>query len=58
MPRVSPETIIEEVIDELAMGVLGQSVDDFRIERVAPSVLLLDYGTLGRFRLEVTEQHD
>lgn len=56
MPHVSPEAIIEEVVDELALGDLGQSVDGFRIERVGPGTLMLDYGDAGRFRLEVTAQ--
>ncbi|MGO4600304.1 hypothetical protein [Terrabacter sp. 2YAF2] len=56
MSNVSPEAIIEEIIDELALGDLGQAVDAFRMERVGPGTVLLDYGEAGRFRLHVTRQ--
>jgi hypothetical protein len=49
---LTPDDIIEEFIDELAMGELGQRVA-FDLSRTGPGVWLLDYGDLGRFRLTV-----
>jgi hypothetical protein len=51
---LTPADIIEAIVDELAMGELGERFDAFRIERSAPGTLLLDYGDAGRFRLDVT----
>lgn len=50
---LTPDDIIEEIIDELAMGELGESVEAFEFSRTGPGSLLLDYGALGRFRLSV-----
>jgi hypothetical protein len=55
---LTPEDIIEALVDELAMGDLAERSDAFRIDRAAPGTLLLDYGQDGRFRLDVTEVSD
>lgn len=52
---LTPADIIEAIIDELAMGELGEQFDTFRIDRVGDGSLLLDYGAAGRFNLDVTE---
>jgi hypothetical protein len=52
---LTPADIIEALVDELAMGELGERFAEFRIERAAPGELLLDYGDGGRFRLHVAE---
>jgi hypothetical protein len=52
---LTPDDIIEALIDELAMGDLGQSVDSFTFTRTGLGSLTLDYGELGRFRLSVVE---
>jgi len=52
-PGLTPGDIIEAIIDELAMGELGQSVDAIVIDRTGPGSLHVDYGEAGRFRLEV-----
>lgn len=52
---LTPADIIEAIVDELAVGELGERFDAFRIDRTAPGTLLLDYGDAGRFRLDVTE---
>lgn len=50
---IEPSDIIEQVIDELAMGELGQSIDGFKFSRIGPGELLLDYGAAGLFVLEI-----
>jgi hypothetical protein len=55
---VSPEDIIEAVLDPLAMGDLGERVEAFRFERLSPGSLLLDFGAAGRFRLDVVQVHE
>jgi len=50
---LTPDDIIEELIDELAMGELGESVEAVEFTWAGPGSLLLDYGDLGRFRLSV-----
>jgi hypothetical protein len=55
---LSAEDIIEAVIDPVAMGDLGESVDAFRFERLSPGSLLLDFGEEGRFRLDVIQIDD
>ncbi len=47
------QAIIEEIIDPLAMGDLGESVDAFPVTRLDEGTLLLDYGKRGRFILAV-----
>ncbi|MGN6780049.1 MAG: hypothetical protein ACTHJH_00950 [Marmoricola sp.] len=54
--RLTPNDIIEAIIDELAMGELGESVEAFALKRVGPGDLMLDYGELGKFRLIVSEE--
>jgi len=54
---LSVKDIIEAVIDPLAMGDLGESVDAFRFERLSPGSVLLDFGE-GRFRLDVVQIDD
>ena len=56
--RLSPSDIIEEIVDELAMGSLGEAVPAFELRRTAPGTLFLDYGDAGRFVLTVVEQSD
>ncbi len=56
VPPLTPDDIIEAIIDELAMGELGQTVDSFHFHRAGPGTLLLDYGDAGRFRLDVSAQ--
>lgn len=51
---ITPGDIIEAVIDELAMGELGESVDAFALSRTGDGEVLLDYGSAGRFKLVVT----
>ncbi|WP_182526778.1 hypothetical protein [Nocardioides dongkuii] len=58
MPPLTTEDIIEAIIDELAIGELGQSVDSVRIDRVGSGTLMLDYGDAGRFRLDVSQQSE
>lgn len=53
MTWLTPDDIIEAIIDELAMGELGQGVDAFVLDRMGPGSLHLDYGDAGRFRLDV-----
>jgi hypothetical protein len=53
---ITPDDIIEQIIDELAMGDLGQKVDAFLIARTGPGSLLFDYGDSGRFTLTVAGQ--
>lgn len=53
--KLTPDDILEELIDELAAGDLGESVDAFNLTRVAPGSLVLDYGDRGRFTLVVAE---
>lgn len=53
--NVQPGDIIEVIIDELAMGELGQQFDHFALTRTSDGSLLLDYGPAGRFRLDVTK---
>jgi hypothetical protein len=55
---LTPADIIEEIVDELALGELGQSVDAFRFTRTGPGTLELDYGDLGRFVLSVVQVAD
>lgn len=50
---VTPNAIIEEIIDDLAMGELGQSVDGFSLTRLGDGELRLDYGADGSFVLTV-----
>lgn len=52
--HLQPGDIIEAIIDELAMGELGEQVDEFAFTRTSDGSLLLDYGAAGRFKLEVT----
>ena len=52
---LTPADIIEAIVDELAMGDLGEQFDAFRLDRSAPGSLLLDYGDGGKFSLVVTE---
>ncbi|MDO9455986.1 hypothetical protein [Nocardioides sp.] len=52
--RLTPNDIIEALVDELVMGELGEQHDSLRLAREASGVLTLDYGEAGRFRLEVT----
>ena len=56
--NLKPQDIIEAIIDELALGELGQSIDAFSFTRVGPGSLVLDYGESGRFRLSVVEEPD
>jgi hypothetical protein len=53
--EISRQAIIEEIIDPLAMGDLGESVDAFHMTRPDEGTLLLDYGQHGRFILAVTK---
>jgi len=53
--KITPELIIEDLIDDLAMGELGQSVDGFHFLRLAPGILRLEYGELGSFILSVDQ---
>ena len=53
--KLTPDDIIEELIDELATNEFGESVDAFKFSRTAPGSLLLDYGERGRFTLVVAE---
>jgi len=53
--KITPELIIENLIDELAMGELGQSVDGVHFLRLAPGILRLEYGELGSFILSVDQ---
>lgn len=53
--KLTPDDIVEELIDELAMGELGASEDAFELTRIAPGSLVLNYGDRGRFTLVVTE---
>jgi hypothetical protein len=55
---LSPEDIVEAIVEELAMGDLGESVEAFRFERLAPGKLRLDFGDAGRFHLVVVEIDD
>jgi len=55
---LSVNDIIEAVIDPLAMGDLGESVNAFRFERLSSGSLLLDFGEEGRFRLDVVQIDD
>ena len=50
----SPVDIVEAVIDELALGDLAERVDTFSMSRLEDGSVLLDYGSAGRFKLEVT----
>ena len=50
---ITPERIIEEIVDLLALGELGQSVDAFTLTRLAPDALLLDYGQGRAFVVRV-----
>ncbi len=52
--RLTPNDIVEALVDELVTGELGEQHDSLRLSREAPGVLMLDYGKAGRFRLEVT----
>lgn len=52
--RLTPNDIIEALVDELVTGELGEQHDTLRLSREAQGVLMLDYGEAGRFRLEVT----
>lgn len=40
--QLTADDIIEAIIDELAIGELGESVDSFVLERVGPGDLSLD----------------
>lgn len=51
--EITPAVIIEQCVDELAMGDLGLAVESFTITRLGPASLLLDYGASGRFKLTV-----
>jgi len=53
--RHTPDEILEELIDDLAMGELSESVDAFKFTKTAPGTLVLDYGDRGRFTLVVAE---
>jgi hypothetical protein len=53
---ITPQDIIEAIIDELAMGELGESVDAFILTSIGPGELRLDYGEWGTFRLTVTAE--
>jgi hypothetical protein len=48
-----PGDVIEAIIDELAMGELGEQVEEFTLTRTGEGSLLLDYGRAGRFALDV-----
>lgn len=50
----SPADIVEAIIDELAMGDLGEQIDSFSLSRVEDGTVLLCYGSSGRFELEDT----
>ena len=50
---ITPDEIIENLLDDLAMGELGQSVETFQLTRLGPGMLRLDYGDAGRFILTV-----
>jgi hypothetical protein len=51
--EITPSDVIETIIDELALGELGRSVDAFALTRTSPGGLLLDYGPAGRLVLTV-----
>lgn len=53
--QLTPGDIIEAIIDELAMGELGESVNAFELRRTGAGELLLDYGVAGRFTLVVEQ---
>jgi hypothetical protein len=54
--KITAEQIIEELVDGLAMGDLGESVESFHFTRVGPGVLRLDYGDAGQFTLTVEDE--
>ena len=41
---ITPAVIIEEIVDGLAMGGLGQSSVSLHFQRTGPGSLLLDFG--------------
>jgi hypothetical protein len=51
--EITPNDIIEAVVDELATGDLAQSVDAFQFTRISSGELLLAFGEAGRFVLTV-----
>jgi hypothetical protein len=53
---LSPEDIVERILDDLIMGEFGDSVDALEVSKSGPGSLVLDYGKLGRFRLSVVEE--
>lgn len=53
--KLTPDDILEELIDELATGALGESVDAFELTKTDSDSLILDYGDRGRFTLVVSE---
>lgn len=55
---LTPADVIEAIVDELAMGELGERFEALGIDRAAPGTLILDYGDGGRFQLDVTEAND
>ena len=54
--EITPDQIIEDFVDDLAMGELGQSVEAFHFTRLGPGTLRLDYGDAGRFILTVEQE--
>jgi hypothetical protein len=54
--EITPDQIIEDFVDALATGELGQSVDAFQFTRLGPGMLRLDYGDGGRFILTVEQE--
>jgi hypothetical protein len=53
---ISPSDLIEEILDDLAMGEIGQQAESFALSRIDAGTVLLDYGSLGKFRLTVTTE--
>jgi hypothetical protein len=51
---ISPGDVIEQIVDDIAMGELGQSTDSFAVSRIDDGTLLLDYGASGKFTVAVT----
>jgi hypothetical protein len=42
--EITPADIIEEIVDGLAMGAIGQASMNLNFERTGPGSLLLDFG--------------
>lgn len=54
--EITPDRILEEFLDDLAMGDLGRSVESFNFMRLGPGSVRLDYGEAGSFILTVQQE--